>query len=142
LIWLTLYLGLFVWPDDDQSREFPEMSNHVVTGSPSLNPPMSAARILQRMFVKSKSSGGTLGLADELGLVLAEGEIDDDADDEGDWLRLTLELGLSDELGEIDALAEAEGLNEGEVEELGLTLGLALELSLALGEIDADGLGE
>ena len=84
---------------------------------------------------------GVLGLADELGLVLAEGLIEGEIDDEGDWLKLTLELGLSDELGEIDALAEAEGLNEGEVEELGLTLGLALELALALGDIDALGLG-
>lgn len=85
------------------------------------------------MSVRSKSSG-MLGDADELGLVLAEGLIDDDGDCEAE--------------GDCDALADGDGLIDGEIDDDGLTdaLGLTLALgeidgdSLALGERDADGL--
>lgn len=69
-----------------------------------------------------KSSGplNPLGLADELGERLAEGEIDALADDEGDTLGLSLELGEIDDDGETEPLSDDDGLTEGDSEAEGL----------------------
>lgn len=71
--------------------------------------------------------GGALGLADELGLTLGEGEM--------------LALGDCEADGERDALPDAEGLNEGDTEAEGLMLALGLidDDGLMLGDTDDEG---
>lgn len=107
-------------PDEVACRALPLQSVHWAIGSSSLNPVSCVVSYHAQISEKNDSGPEALGLADELGLVEAEGEILaeadadglDDGDSEGDGLRLdegeALALGLRDGLSL--GLTDADGL--------------------------------